>query len=444
MTTPEGEPSSCGSDSPQPRRLRVAVVSETYPPEVNGVAATISRVVTGLRRRGHDLDLVRPRQGPADRAGDNAGGAEMLVRGLSIPRYPQLRMGLPARRALVQRWTLQRPDVVHLVTEGPLGWSALRAAAQLKLPVVSDFRTNFHTYSSHYGAAWLRRPIMGYLRHFHNRTAVTMVPTDALRGELAAIGFERLRVVSRGVDTALFDPARRSEALRASWGVAPHGLVALYVGRLAPEKNLGDVLTAFDAVRGVAPGARLVLVGDGPERARLQRQCPGAVFAGLRHGSDLAAHYASADLFLFPSLTETFGNVVPEAMASGLAVTAYDCAAAAQLVRHAENGLIVRAGEREAFAAAAACLAADPPAARAMGVQARATARRLDWESIVQAIETEYLVAMAKGMTKDRAAEPWHRHRTLPPADCHQTATRRTQTQAGIAIDETEESAQPG
>jgi glycosyltransferase involved in cell wall biosynthesis len=253
-----------------------------------------------------------------------------------------------------------------------------------------------------------------------------------------------LRVVSRGVDTVLFDPARRSEALRARWGVAPHGLVALYVGRLAPEKNLGDVLTAFDAVRGVAPDARLVLVGDGPERARLQRQRPDAVFAGLRHGSDLAAHYASADLFLFPSLTETFGNVVPEAMASGLALVAYGCAAAAQLVRHAENGLVVRAGDSQAFDAAAASLAANPAAARAMGVQARATARRLDWESIVQAIETEYLVAMARGTARGRATGPWHQSRTLPPTDCHQTATRHMQTRNGSVIDETEESAQPG
>ncbi|MBK7275292.1 MAG: glycosyltransferase family 1 protein [Betaproteobacteria bacterium] len=444
MATPSGDTSSCGSDTPHPRRLRVAVVTETYPPEVNGVAATISRVVAGLRQRGHDPALVRPRQGPADRASAEGGAAEMLVRGLSIPRYPELRMGLPCRRALMRHWAMQRPDVVHLVTEGPLGWSALQAAARLGLPVVSDFRTNFHAYSSHYGVAWLRRPIMGYLRHFHNRTAATMVPTDALRGELAAGGFERLRVVSRGVDTALFDPARRSEALRASWGVAPHGPVVLYVGRLALEKNLGDLLAAFEAVRGVTPGACLVLVGDGPERASLQRRCPDAVFAGVRRGGDLAAHYASADLFLFPSLTETFGNVVPEAMASGLALVAYDCAAAAQLVRHAENGLIVRSGESRGFCAAAACLAANPPAARAMGVRARATARRLDWESIVQAIETEYLVAMAKGMARDRAAELWLRRRTLPSADCHQTATRRTQTQAGTVIDETEESAQLG
>ncbi len=423
-----------------PRRLRVAVVTETYPPEVNGVAATISRVVAGLCQRGHDVALVRPRQGPADVASHDAGHAEMLVRGWSIPRYPQLRMGLPSRRALVQGWTVQRPDVVHLVTEGPLGWSALQAAAQLELPVVSDFRTNFHAYSRHYGLAWLHRPIVAYLRRFHNRTAVTMVPTAAVLGELARSGFERLRVVSRGVDTGLFDPARRSAALRASWGVAPEAAVVLYVGRLAPEKNLGDLLTAFEAVRSVAPGARLVLVGDGPARASLQQRCPDALFAGVRRGDDLAAHYASADLFLFPSLTETFGNVVPEAMASGLAVVAYDCAAAGQLVRHAASGLLARPGDSHGFTAAAARLAAVPVAARAMGAQARATARHLDWDRIVQAIETEYLAAMAQGVT----AEPTRQSRASSPTGCHQAATNCRQTQGGTVIYENKEGVQPG
>jgi len=424
------------------------VVTETYPPEVNGVAATISRVVAGLCQRGHVVELVRPRQGPADQAVDGPNLVEMLVRGLSIPRYPQLRMGLPSRRALVRRWTLQRPDVVHLVTEGPLGWSALQAAARLGLPVVSDFRTNFHAYSRHYGMAWLQRPITGYLRAFHNRSAVTMVPTAALRGELAAGGFERLRVVSRGVDTALFDPARRNQKLRASWGAAADTVVALYVGRLAPEKNLTTLLTAFQDVRAVAPGARLVLVGDGPEQAGLQQRCTDAHFAGVRRGLELATHYASADLFLFPSVTETYGNVVPEAMACGLAVVAFDCAAAAQLLRHTHNGLLVPLADSRGFNAAAARLAADPAAARAMGAQARMTALGLDWAGIVQAIETEYLAAMTLGNDRGvvNAVSPTASRlgRISPSAQCHQTATPLAQTRSGGMIDEIEEGAEPG
>ncbi len=379
---------------PAQRSLRVAVVSETWPPEVNGVAATISQVVAGLRRRGHQVQLVRPRQHPAEQASDDAGFAEVLMRGLPIPRYPQLRMGLPSRRALLRLWTTQRPDVVHIVTEGPLGWSALQAALQLKLPVVSDFRTNFHAYSRHYGMAWLRHPIVAYLRKFHNRTACTMVPTERLRAELRASGFAGLRVVARGVDTQLFNPARRSPELRAQWGAGPQAPVALCVGRLAPEKNLGVLLSTFEAMRAVQPTTRLVLVGDGPERAALQQRCPDAVFAGVRRDEDLAAHYASADIFLFPSQTETYGNVVPEALASGLAVVAYDLAAAGELVQPACNGLLARPDDVQDFVDAACRLVAAPVFAQALGQQARRTAEGLGWGRIVAAVEAEYLAAL--------------------------------------------------
>ncbi|MBX3637332.1 MAG: glycosyltransferase family 1 protein [Rubrivivax sp.] len=403
MPMNEGEAIVVDDFMPARRSLRVAVVSETWPPEVNGVAATISQVVEGLRRRGHEVQLVRPRQGVLDTAADDGRFVEVLLRGLPIPRYPQLKMGLPSRRVLLRLWQTQRPDVVHIVTEGPLGWSALQAALHLKLPVVSDFRTNFHAYSQHYGIAWLRHPIMVYLRKFHNRTACTMVPTERLRAELQASGFRGLRVVARGVDTRLFDPARRSDELRRSWGAGSHTQVALCVGRLAPEKNLGVLLAAFDAMRQVNGSARLVLVGDGPERAALQRRCPDAVFAGVRRGADLAAHYASADLFLFPSQTETFGNVVPEAMASGLAVLGYDYAAAGHLLRPGVDGLLARFGESDDFVAGAKRLAASPVFARALGQQARITAEGLDWGRIVEAVEAEYGAAMRAGVAPRRA-----------------------------------------
>ncbi|MBC7803851.1 MAG: glycosyltransferase, partial [Candidatus Parcubacteria bacterium] len=169
------------------RSLRIAVVTETYPPEVNGVALTIARFVEGLRLRDHQIELVRPRQEPAEHPASGAGYQEVLTGGMAIPRYPNLRLGLPAKRALERLWTRSRPDVVHIVTEGPLGWSALRAAQKLRLPAVSDFRTNFHAYSRHYGIGWLGKPILAYLRKFHNRTLCTMVPTEAMRAELAAL-----------------------------------------------------------------------------------------------------------------------------------------------------------------------------------------------------------------------------------------------------------------
>jgi len=379
------------------RSLRVAVVTETYPPEVNGVSLTVARMVEGLHRRNHDLQLVRPRQSPGDAPESGPRFHEVLMRGLPIPRYPHLRMGLPAKKALVRLWSYTRPDVVHVATEGPLGFSALHAAKHLKLPVTSDFRTNFHAYSRHYGIGWLRTPIIAYLRRFHNATLATMVPTEALRAELAVAGFRNVTVVSRGVDTTLFDPARRDATLRASWGVAPDDLVVSCVGRLAAEKNLDVLLRAFAAIRGVEPRARLLLVGDGPMDAQLANEMPDAIFAGRRIGNDLAAHYASSDLFVFPSVTETFGNVTVEAMASGLPVLAFDYAAAGLLIDSGRSGVLVPFGDADAFVAAATALAADRDHRRALGRQARERACAQDWEGVITRFETVLTRAIQPG-----------------------------------------------
>ncbi|MEI8303250.1 MAG: glycosyltransferase family 1 protein [Burkholderiales bacterium] len=376
------------------RRLRMTVVTETWPPEVNGVASTLARFVDGLAARGHSVTLLRPRQDrdpDTDQTLSGRGYPEILIRGVRIPRYPDLRMGLPARRAMQRLWRAQPPDLVHIATEGPLGWSALRSALQLGLPVSTDFRTNFDAYSAHYGIGWLRRPILGYLRRFHNRAALTMVPTRAMLERLRQQGFERLQVVGRGIDTALFTPARRDPALRQRWGAGPDTPVVLHVGRMAPEKNPDALGAAFEAMRARAPRARLVLVGDGPARARMQARFPDAIFAGMRGGTDLAAHYASADVFLFPSETETFGNVTLEAMASGLAIVAYDYAAAAEHVVHGRSGLLAPLGDTAALVALAAALAGDMAQVRALGAQARADAQALHWDRLVHSLETELL-----------------------------------------------------
>jgi glycosyltransferase involved in cell wall biosynthesis len=373
------------------RSLRIAFVTETYPPEVNGVSLSVARFIEGLRRRNHEIQLIRPRQTRADQGGGSREFEQVLMRGLPIPRYPGLKMGLPAKRALTEMWSLSRPDLVHIVTEGPLGWSALQAATKLKLPVTSDFRTNFHAYSLHYGVGWLKKPIASYLRKFHNRTLATLVPTEHQRRELARLGFRELKVVARGVDTQLFNPERRSPALRRSWGAGPDDLVVLYVGRLAPEKNIPLLAQAFQAMQASRPDARLVLVGDGPGRAALERQFPQAVFAGVRRGEDLAAHYASGDVFLFPSLTETFGNVTLEAMASGLALLAYGYAAAAEHVRHGENGFLAPYNDEAAFVRVAGEIAANPAAWREAGAAARSSALNLDWERVVRLLESLFL-----------------------------------------------------
>ena len=208
------------------RRMHIAMVTETYPPEVNGVARTVALMAEGMRALGHSIQLVRPRQSRADAALAGANHEELLRPGIPIPRYTQLKMGLPSRRALLRAWRERRPDLVHIATEGPLGWSALAAARKLGVPVASDFHTNFHAYCKHYGVAWLARPVAAVLRRFHNHCDCTMVPTDEMAGELARLGFERLRVVGRGVNAQTFSPARRRSELRAQWGAGEQDLVA--------------------------------------------------------------------------------------------------------------------------------------------------------------------------------------------------------------------------
>lgn len=376
------------------RSLRIAVVTETYPPDVNGAALTLQRLVEGLRSKGHGLQLVRLRQDAGDEAARGGQFNELLLRGCPIPRYPHLKMGLPSKRALVAQWSLRRPDLVHIATEGLLGWSALQAATRLKLPVCSEFRTNFHAYSRHYDIGWLRKPILAYLRKFHNRTQATMVPTEGLRQELEGHGFHRMAVIGRGVDTQRFSPHHRSEALRAEWGAAPGAPVLVCVGRLAAEKNLDTVIEAFAAVQRMDPRARCVLVGDGPLRESLAGRVPGLILAGQRKGEDLARHYASGDLFVFPSLTETWGNVTGEAMASGLAVLAYDYAAAAQLIRCGHNGVRVRVDDRAGFVKQAVALAARPEQLRELGANAFEASQQMGWPSIVDQVEQVYLRAL--------------------------------------------------
>ena len=387
------------------KSLRIAVVTETWPPEVNGVAMTVARFVEGLRQRNHEIQLLRPRQAKVDiagQAGTDARFEEVLLRGLPIPRYPSLKMGLPAKSTLEKLWKKHRPDLVHIVTEGPLGWSALQAALKLRLPVTSDFRTNFHAYSRHYGVGWLTKPIAAYLRKFHNRTQLTMVPTEAMRDDLTGLGIRNLRVVARGVDTQLFSPARRSDTLRRNWGAEPDDPVVIHVGRLAPEKNVPVVLLAFEAMRRRQPRAKLVFVGDGPARHSLQAACPLAIFAGTRSGEDLATHYASGDIFLFPSLTETFGNVTVEAMASGLAVVAYGYAAAGEHIRQGRNGLLATHDKADEFVQLAAGLVADPDRIRILGDAARVTAGSLDWDRVVGQLEALFLMIAGGRLAEQR------------------------------------------
>lgn len=368
------------------RQLRLAFVTETYPPDVNGVAKTLQRIVEGLQVLGHEIWLVRPKLASAASQSATVKN-QVFVRGIPIPMYPELKLGLPAKRALIRLWTMKRPDVVHIATEGPLGWSALQAAKKLKLPTTSDFRTNFHAYSAFYGFGLLKTTIANYMRRFHNATQCTMVPTEELRQSLASAGFLRLVVVPRGIDTDLFSPEKRSQSLRQAWGARPETVVMISVGRLAAEKNLDLTVRAYRAAKERNSDVLLVFVGDGPLRQKLQQECPEAIFSGVQHSEDLAAHYSSGDIFLFPSLTETFGNVTLEALASGLSVVAFDCAAARQLISSGDTGILASVGDSDEFICHTLNLVGDVAMRAKLSRSARELSLRNGWKAVVERTE---------------------------------------------------------
>ncbi len=375
--------------------FRVLVVTETYPPEVNGVALTVQGYVSGLASRGVDVHLLRPRL--IGERGASTDPSLHLVGAVRIPQYPMLQIGVPRPGRLRGLLRELNPDAIYIATEGPLGLAALRAARKEGIPTATGYHTNFDQYMTHYGLAWLRGLAASYLRWFHNRATSTLVGTDELKDDLAYRGYGNVRYLPRGVDTTKFTPARREVSLRTEWGASETTPVLICVGRLAAEKNLDMVIRAWQAFRTIRPDAVLVLVGDGPLRGELERSHPDILFTGMQTGERLAAHYASADILLFPSVTETFGNITVEGLASGLALVAYDYAAARQHVVDGHNGLLAPFGDEPAYVRAVVRLAEQPNLINSLRLQARMTAEAITPERVHKELED---------LLRDHAARP--------------------------------------
>jgi len=357
--------------------------------------------------RGHVVSMVRPYQRGFDSFACDS--SLTLVRGLPLPGYNGLQFGLPAGGRLKRLWTRRRPDIVYVATEGPLGWSAVRSARQLSIAALSGFHTNYHSYSHHYRLGSLRSLVFRYLRYLHNGTAGTMVPSVELRDRLTAGGFKNVTFLARAVDSDLFTPKRRCDELRRRWGLSDRQLAVLYVGRIAPEKNLRIAVEAYRAMHRVDDSIKFILVGDGPLRTLLQKQHPDLIFCGMKTGEELAKHYASGDIFLFPSETETFGNVTLEALASGLAVVAYNYAAAKFHISHGESGLLVPCGDSKAFIDCAAVLVREARFLHKLRTQAREHAAALNWSHVIEMFESWLTDALAGNHGAVLAASPAHR-----------------------------------
>lgn len=386
--------------------MRVALVTENFLPKLDGVTRTLALLLEHLQRRGHRAVVLGPEGAPRRYAGARVFSAP----GLPIPFYPELRFLMPLPN-LERRLARFRPDIVHVVDPVLLGAAGIHWARRLGLPVISTYHTNLAGYCAYYHLTALTTPMWRYRRRLHSQCAATLCPSPSTARELQRQGFPRVGVWSRGVDSALFTPARRSPDWRrhiASPDGDPDAPIILYVGRLSHEKNLNDLVAAFRALnqegrRGGAPVARLALVGDGPARPDLEAALAGApvTFTGYLHGEALATAYASADLFAFPSRTETFGQVVMEAMASGLPVAAYNAEGVRDSVRAGETGLLAPAGDLGAFTQNLRVLLAAPELRRRLGVQARAHAERQSWPATLDALLAAYTRAIAASHTPD-------------------------------------------
>jgi glycosyltransferase involved in cell wall biosynthesis len=371
-----------------PIAMRVTLVTETYFPQVNGVSRTLGQLVRRLTDRGDLVQLVHPDYGePA------LGEHDCLVRSVSLPFYKELHLPLPPFGGVRRAIDTFQPDVVHIATEATLGLAVLGHVRARKVPVVSSFHTNFDQYSHHYRVGFARGTIWRYLRWFHARTVETYVPSLATIADLDAKGFERLVLWPRGVDATLFRPDRPGrERVRRTLGIEPDEVVVGYVSRIAAEKNVEYLGEALAAVSSARPAARFLFVGDGPARADLERTMGSrASFVGYRTGEDLADHYAAADLFAFSSLTETFGNVVLEAMASALPVVALRAGGVADIVRPGETGMLIDpAAPSSAFTSAVIDLIDDHDRRRRTADAARAYAVSQSWDEIMDALRGRY------------------------------------------------------
>ena len=318
--------------------MHIEFVTDTYPPDINGAAKTLSYLVTCLRAEGHKVTIIGPHP-----------ESELKITSVRVPKYESISLGFVRKSRLRMHWQKSRPDVVYIAGEAFLGSAAVKAASQSGIPTIAGYHTNYDQYAANWKMKFLAARATRYMINFHRRATATVVPSESVMNDLQELGYNNLHVLGRGVDAELFHPSKRSLDRRAEWGAESNTPVALFASRISPEKNLTLLSQAFKKMQQLNPDTRCVIVGDGPSYKRFKRENPNVICYTFKHGEELAEIYASADIMVFPSMTETFGNTVTEALASGLVVVAFDYAAAQMHIKDRVNGLLVRFGDEQGF-----------------------------------------------------------------------------------------------
>lgn len=377
--------------------MRVAIVSETFLPVVNGVSNSVCRVLEHLQRAGHQALVIAPGTGP----GSYQGAPVVRVPALDLPVVDSLPIGLPTRKVLTALHDFQ-PDVVHLASPVIVGARGLWAARRLGIPTVAVYQTDIAGFADSYGLGFAARTAWRWTRRLHSAADRTLAPSSWAVQALVEHGVPRVYRWARGVDIARFRPSRRHEGLRAR--LAPNGeLLVGYVGRLAPEKKVLRLAALCDL-----PGVRLVVVGDGPDRAKLAQRLPNAAFLGFLEGDELAEAYASLDVFVHTGPYETFCQAVQEALASGLPTLAPDAGGPRDLVAPGRTGFLLPTDDDEAFGDAlrgAVCaLAADPSLRERLGAAARRSVLGRTWPVVCDELLGHYAEVCGRPAERRRVA----------------------------------------
>lgn len=388
--------------------MRVALLAESFLPHMNGVTGSVLHVLRHLAAEGHPTLVIAPRAGEV--TADLHGARTELLRSVPLPSYPEVRVVFARAARLTAILREFDADVVHLASPFVLGWQGVAAAEALHIPTVAVYQTDVISYARKYGMPRATALVAGHVSRLHRRATLTLAPSTASLRQLEELGVERLRRWGRGVDAVRFAPQRRDEAWRRQ--VAPHGeTIVGYVGRLAPEKQVADLRALADL-----PGTRLVIVGDGPSRASLERMLPDAVFTGHLSGLDLARAMASFDVFVHPGESETFGQTIQEALASGVPVVATGTGGPVDLVRSSIDGWLYRPGDLGDLRARVEDLTGDAAKRRAFAAAARGSVAERTWEALGAQLVGHYGDAV-RLHTRNRAVRPngTARARLAPP-----------------------------
>jgi phosphatidylinositol alpha 1,6-mannosyltransferase len=378
--------------------LRIALFSEVYWPMVSGVGVTLLRLTEALEARGHEVRVYSATY-PLPLQGDRP----EVHRSPSVPLflYPDVQWAFPRLRDVVEDLAQFRPDVVHVATEFSLGIAGVKAARQLGIPIVASAHTDYDQYAVRYGVTWALRAGWHYLRWFYGQAHRVLCPSRIYEEHLHSRGVTHTGIWSRGVDPAEFHPRFRSEAYRARFGVGPGDLLVTYIGRIAREKNLELLLRAWEELVGSRGGAQLVLVGRGPLEDEIRRrELPGVHVTGLLLGRELAEAYASADVFTFPSPTETFGNSLLEAMGSGLPSLVAAAGGVLEFSEHGRNAWLVAPNSTEAITDGLGRLLSDTSLRRRLAAGALHTAAERRWDVVYDQLIADYRAAAAARTTR--------------------------------------------